>query len=83
MTLYTESQLRSVFDEGIDDINGPVTILGGEYSCSYVLLQADPQVYNMLFKEWLNEHYTTFGETDNLYISNDTYYQQVTEPCGC
>lgn len=52
---YRETKER--FDDWVDELVGPVDILGMEYNSSYVLKTIDSIAYREMYLNWINAEY--------------------------
>lgn len=59
-----ESEAYSQWDDYIDEVNGPVVILGMEYTASRVLKEMDPIAYSCEFDNWLDSMELTTDESE-------------------
>lgn len=67
-TKLTEYEALELFDEYLDELQEPVTILGMTYALSKVLKECDPIAYRVTFNEWVDyvsDDYSIEGYTDD------------------
>ena len=53
-TQLTEDEALELFDEYLDEVQEPVTILGMTYEVSRVLKECDPIAYRVTFHDWID-----------------------------
>jgi len=51
---YSEDELLDMYDEWLDEFDGPVRLAGCEYSASRVLREIDPIAYRVGFHDYLD-----------------------------
>ena len=59
---WTQVEAELGFDEYIDELHEPTTILGMTYSASKLLLDSDPVAYRQGFLDWMDSDYHELGE---------------------
>ena len=52
--LITEAEARNMFEEMLDDCEGPVELCGMTYSASHVLREVDPTAYRCGFNDYVD-----------------------------
>jgi len=52
--LITEAEALEMFNEMLDDCEGPVELCGMTYSASYVLREIDPVAYRCSFNDYVD-----------------------------
>jgi hypothetical protein len=52
--LITETEALEMFNEMLDDCEGPVELCGSTYSASYVLQEIDPVAYRCGFNDYVD-----------------------------
>lgn len=62
MRYIPQNKAESDFDDYIDDIHSPVSILGLQYPSSSVLKEIDPTAYACEFDNWLDANNLTTDE---------------------
>ena len=67
--LITKTEALEMFNEMLDDCEGPVELCGSTYSASYVLQEIDPVSYRCSFNDYV----------DSL-TDDDIYVEGLTEP---
>ena len=67
--LITEDQAVEMYDEMLDDCEGPVELCGMTYSASQVLREVDPVAYRCGFNDYV----------DSL-TDDDVFVEGLTEP---
>ena len=67
MKYITEWNAIALFNDFIDEMDSPVSILGMQYCTSTVLAEVDPTAYNCAMADWLdaNDLTTDQAEADN------------------
>lgn len=64
MKYISEDEAETLFDDYIDSIDSPVTILGMQYCASTVLKEVDPTAYNCCMADWLDSEDLTTDENE-------------------
>lgn len=60
----SEDDAESMFNDFIDEMTGPVTVLGMEYTASRVLKELDPIAYNCELANYLDSEGLTTEESE-------------------
>jgi len=63
-TRYSEHEVKSTYDDMLDEVYGAVDVSGLSYYTSHVLSEIDPTAYRCGFADWCSTEYEEHTDVD-------------------